>query len=728
VKDYGFQHKGKNYILSLQDSRLYREGIRVRLSEKPYALAVYLITHPNKVLTGDEIRDHVWGKTSHATAQDLNVLLNKLRTKLDDSEKQLIEAIDRRGFCFNLKTSSTPEIEELNPTDAPQTPQDVIPPENGLRDPLTSVSDSTPEIEEPNPTGALHMPKDIVPVENGLRDALTSRSEQFLPISQVFKKKAWVLILGVLSAILFFSYSDATPYGSLTTTVSASQIEEKANGIAGVFAPEIEIDECSSSYGSETDWAFSELIRLRGWPQAVKFSQYKTDWGATCRGGLLSDDVLYVGFDRDGKLESVKFPHRQHVQLEDYETHVGPATQVAEQLFQVNLQGMRPRPFRFDGHGYLFLNDGSYYIDYGNEGVPFRWDFANSFIIVQLSNDNRLLAAEHFSWDKDDPKINRFLPAPTWKIQCRTLANLILAGIALLAIWKRRRTIIKPKLKKTVLTIAAVFTLAIFPDIRGTKPIEFSSYFFGRYIDDMLASIAVSLIVFIAMFAVLFVLTSLVFDLRRRSQDINSTDIKAIANVLDNHDISIQVIVGVSIGLLYLAIHIGFLEIFTIYRMGSWTALWALNGHNAFFIALEQPIFAIAKALFVVTMTFQIWNRALPRRLFAFLIALGFWIFGGYSFPEGIGLFMPDGFVSVIISGLQGVMVYSIAARNKPVELISAVITVTTGLVCYPVALVFSGGDEDYIFCCSIFFALVLSPFLQPFINLLKRRRLESPG
>ena len=88
------------------DQRLFKDGKEVKLRRKPFAILRYLTTHPQRLVTQEELVDAVWGKI--AMSESL------LRTHVSDVRRAVgdgaVETVVGRGyrFLFAVETE-TPE-------------------------------------------------------------------------------------------------------------------------------------------------------------------------------------------------------------------------------------------------------------------------------------------------------------------------------------------------------------------------------------------------------------------------------------------------------------------------------------------------------------------------------------------------------------------------------------------------------------------------------------------
>lgn len=96
-------------LLSIEDLTLdtikfevKRKGNKINLSSKEYSLLEYLMRHPDKVITKDQIINHVWNYDADVMPNSVEVYIKHLRDKIDKIEfgKSLIHTI--RGFGYKI--------------------------------------------------------------------------------------------------------------------------------------------------------------------------------------------------------------------------------------------------------------------------------------------------------------------------------------------------------------------------------------------------------------------------------------------------------------------------------------------------------------------------------------------------------------------------------------------------------------------------------------------------
>jgi len=99
-----------NSLLQIKDLSLNsltyevkRDDKKIKLSKKEYALLEYLLRHKQKVLTKDQIINHVWDYEADILPNTVEVYIGYLRNKIDKpfkNKKPLIKTI--RGFGYKI--------------------------------------------------------------------------------------------------------------------------------------------------------------------------------------------------------------------------------------------------------------------------------------------------------------------------------------------------------------------------------------------------------------------------------------------------------------------------------------------------------------------------------------------------------------------------------------------------------------------------------------------------
>jgi len=87
-----------------EDTRdVWRSGKRIELTPTEYKLLHYLLANARRVLTRDQILEHVWDYTFAGNASVLETYISYLRHKIDAVEPPLIHTV--RGVGYSLRTA-----------------------------------------------------------------------------------------------------------------------------------------------------------------------------------------------------------------------------------------------------------------------------------------------------------------------------------------------------------------------------------------------------------------------------------------------------------------------------------------------------------------------------------------------------------------------------------------------------------------------------------------------
>src|ERR1700693_5067256 len=109
----------ENYELDLAAEELRKPGSSLKLHPQPFKILAYLASRPGELISGHELRDHVWpGDTFVDFDLAINQAIKQIRAVLlDDADHpRIIATLPKRGDRFIAKTEpAPPETEtELN--------------------------------------------------------------------------------------------------------------------------------------------------------------------------------------------------------------------------------------------------------------------------------------------------------------------------------------------------------------------------------------------------------------------------------------------------------------------------------------------------------------------------------------------------------------------------------------------------------------------------------------
>ena len=86
--------------IDLVQHRAERDGHKLDLTAKEYALLAYLLRHPDEVLTRTRIYEHVWDERYDGVSNTLEVHVVELRRKLEAHGPRLIHTVRGKGYRF----------------------------------------------------------------------------------------------------------------------------------------------------------------------------------------------------------------------------------------------------------------------------------------------------------------------------------------------------------------------------------------------------------------------------------------------------------------------------------------------------------------------------------------------------------------------------------------------------------------------------------------------------
>jgi len=86
--------------VDLVSHRAERDGHKLDLTAKEYALLAYLLRHPDEVLTRTRIYEHVWDERYDGVSNTLEVHVVELRRKLEAHGPRLIHTVRGKGYRF----------------------------------------------------------------------------------------------------------------------------------------------------------------------------------------------------------------------------------------------------------------------------------------------------------------------------------------------------------------------------------------------------------------------------------------------------------------------------------------------------------------------------------------------------------------------------------------------------------------------------------------------------
>jgi two-component system OmpR family response regulator len=89
--------------MDLLSRRVERSGKPIELRPREFALLEYLMRHPGRVLSKTMILSHVWGYSFDPGTNVVDVLVSRLRDKIDrEFDRKLIQTVRGAGYVLKL--------------------------------------------------------------------------------------------------------------------------------------------------------------------------------------------------------------------------------------------------------------------------------------------------------------------------------------------------------------------------------------------------------------------------------------------------------------------------------------------------------------------------------------------------------------------------------------------------------------------------------------------------
>src|SRR5438552_13152130 len=118
------------FEIDLRAGELTKRGLRIRLQEQPFQVLAMLVEKPGELVTREELRERIWGRTVVDFDHGLNKAINKIREALGDSAEnpRFVETVARRGYRFLADVTPIDTAADTRP--GPETDGLVPPPDS----------------------------------------------------------------------------------------------------------------------------------------------------------------------------------------------------------------------------------------------------------------------------------------------------------------------------------------------------------------------------------------------------------------------------------------------------------------------------------------------------------------------------------------------------------------------------------------------------------------------
>jgi DNA-binding winged helix-turn-helix (wHTH) protein len=118
-----------DYTLDAEHYELRRAGRLVRLEPQAFNVLAYLVQHPGRTVTKEELEEHLWPDSKFVDKASLAIAVAKVRKVLTDTGQvqRYIQTVHRRGYRFVVPViAQPPGAADLPAALAPETPQPLV--------------------------------------------------------------------------------------------------------------------------------------------------------------------------------------------------------------------------------------------------------------------------------------------------------------------------------------------------------------------------------------------------------------------------------------------------------------------------------------------------------------------------------------------------------------------------------------------------------------------------
>lgn len=90
-------------VVNLATYQVSINGVMIDFAYLEYALFVFLVTHPNRTHTRDELLRRVWGGQYYGGSRTVDVHIRRVRAKLDPEFSQRLETVRGVGYLWHAE-------------------------------------------------------------------------------------------------------------------------------------------------------------------------------------------------------------------------------------------------------------------------------------------------------------------------------------------------------------------------------------------------------------------------------------------------------------------------------------------------------------------------------------------------------------------------------------------------------------------------------------------------
>ena len=101
------------FVLDVGRGRLHRNGAEISLRPRSFDVLRYLVEHPGRLVSRDELMDALWQGTV-VTEDAVTQCVIDIRRALDDDQQEMIRTVPRRGYLLELAVERVDSAEQVS--------------------------------------------------------------------------------------------------------------------------------------------------------------------------------------------------------------------------------------------------------------------------------------------------------------------------------------------------------------------------------------------------------------------------------------------------------------------------------------------------------------------------------------------------------------------------------------------------------------------------------------
>jgi DNA-binding response OmpR family regulator len=90
--------KIKNILIDTSKNKVYKNGKLIELTKKEYQILLYLSMNKGKIVSKEELENHLWDENSELWSDTLRTHVKNLRRKIEKKNENIIKTIKGIGF------------------------------------------------------------------------------------------------------------------------------------------------------------------------------------------------------------------------------------------------------------------------------------------------------------------------------------------------------------------------------------------------------------------------------------------------------------------------------------------------------------------------------------------------------------------------------------------------------------------------------------------------------